>query len=102
MAPGTRSHLLLNSRALPHNILIQRCRLRLFQQRAGHPPNRQQLRVACRNPTLPSTAAVSTAVDKSPSYARLVAVAPAGNLPNAATPPPGARPDQERPARGSQ
>src|SRR6185312_8088578 len=51
-----------------------------------------RVRVAFRNPTLPSTAAVATAVDKSPAYARLLAVAPAGDLPTAPTPPPGARP----------
>src|SRR6185312_11110749 len=53
-----------------------------------------RVRVAFRNPTLPSTAAVATAVDKSPAYARLLAVAPAGDLPTAPTPPPGARPGQ--------
>ena len=43
-------------------------------------------------PTLPSTAAVTTAVDKSPAYARLLAVAPAGDLTTAPTPRPGTRP----------
>jgi hypothetical protein len=35
---------------------------------------------------------VTTAVDKWPAYARLLAVAPAGHLPTAPTPPPGTRP----------
>ena len=35
---------------------------------------------------------VTTAVDKWPAYARLSAVAPAGHLPTAPTPPPGTRP----------
>ena len=50
------------------------------------------VRVASCNPTLPSTAAVATAVDKSPAYARLSTVASAGDLPTAPTPHPGARP----------
>jgi len=40
---------------------------------------------------------VATAVDKSPAYARLLAVAPAGDLPTAPTPPPGARPSSTSP-----
>jgi hypothetical protein len=35
---------------------------------------------------------MATAVDKSPAYARLSAVAPAGDLPTAPTPIPGTRP----------
>ena len=35
---------------------------------------------------------MATAVDKWPAYARLLAVAPAGHLPTAPTPPPGTRP----------
>ena len=48
----------------------------------------------CVSTTQPllSTAAVTSAVDKSPAYARLSAVASAGDLPTAATPRPGARP----------
>lgn len=50
------------------------------------------MRVVSRNPTLPSTATVTTAVDKSPASARLSAVATAGDLPTAPTPRPGTRP----------
>jgi hypothetical protein len=50
------------------------------------------VRVASRSPTLPSTATVTTAVDKSPASARLSAVATAGDLPTAPTPRPGTRP----------
>jgi hypothetical protein len=78
--------------------LAQKCRVRaLLQQLAkgdlvsGHRGG-PRVRVACCTSTLPSTAAVTTAVDKSPAYARLSAVAPAGDLPTAATPRPGARP----------
>ena len=69
----------------------------LLQQRAkgdlviGHRGG-PWVRVVSRNPTLPSTAAVTTAVDKSPAYTRLSAVAPAGDLPTAPTPRPGTRP----------
>jgi hypothetical protein len=51
-----------------------------------------RVRVAVRTSTLPGTAAVTTAVDKSPAYARLAAVATAGDLPTAPTPPHGTRP----------
>ena len=51
------------------------------------------MRVASRSPTLPSTATVTTAVDKSPASARLSAVATAGDLPTAPTPCPGTRPN---------
>ena len=78
--------------------LAQQCRVgTLLQQLAkgdlvvGHRGG-PRVRVACRNPTLPRTAAVATAVDKSPAYARLSAVAPAGDLPTAPTPLPGTRP----------
>ena len=50
------------------------------------------MRVASRSPTLPSTATVTTAVDKSPASARLSAVATAGDFPTAPTPRPGTRP----------
>jgi len=46
-------------------------------------------RLRLDNPTLPSAATVTTAVGKLPAYARLAAVAPAGDLPTAATPPAG-------------
>ena len=52
------------------------------------------MRVVSRNPTLPSTATVTTAVDKSPASARLSAVATAGDLPTAPTPRPGTRPPE--------
>jgi hypothetical protein len=48
------------------------------------------LRVATQ--LLPSTATVATGVDKSPAYTRPLTVASAGDLPTAATPPPGTRP----------
>jgi len=56
-----------------------------------------EFRLRLDNPTLPSTAAVTTAVDKSPAYARLSAVASAGDLSTAPTPRPGTRPG--RPGR---
>ena len=46
-----------------------------------------------RNPTLPRSTTVTTAVDKWPAYAKLSAVAQAGHLPTAPTPPPGTRLD---------
>ena len=52
------------------------------------------VRVAFGNPTLTKSTAVTTAVDKWPAYARLLAVAPAGHLPTAPTPLPGTRPLQ--------
>ena len=51
-----------------------------------------RVRVASRNPTLPSTAAVATAVGKSLAYAKLSTVASASDLPTAPTSLPGARP----------
>ena len=42
-------------------------------------------RLCLDTPTLPSTAFVITAVDKSPAYAKLSTVAPAGDLPIAPT-----------------
>ena len=75
----------------------ERCIGALLQQRAkcdlviGHRGG-PRVRVASRNPTLPSTATVTTAVDKSPAYARLSTIATAGDLPTAPTPRPGARP----------
>ena len=50
------------------------------------------VRVAFGNPTLTKSTAVTTAVDKWPAYARLLAVAPAGHLPTAPTPLSGTRP----------
>ena len=66
----------------------------LLQQLAkGHPVvgHRGGLRsgVAGRNPTLPEIPRWPPAVDSWPAYARLVAVAAAGHLPTAPTPPPG-------------
>ena len=78
--------------------LAQECRVgALLQQLAkgdlvvGHRRG-PRVRVAFRTSTLPSTAAVTTAVDKSPAYARLSAVASAGDLPTAPTPRSGTRP----------
>jgi hypothetical protein len=51
-----------------------------------------EFRLRLDNPTLPSTATVTTAVDKSPAYARLAPVAPAGDLSTAPTPRHGTRP----------
>ncbi len=58
----------------------------------GHRGGNPWVRVVLATQPLPSTATVTTAVDKSPAYARLSAVATAGDLPTAPTPRPGARP----------